>query len=125
MRRWMLVIWSVLVLVTACSTVSAPTPEAVAQAWAEGVKNGDTAAVTRLMNVTNDNVLFASFWRRAQNFREAGRLQNYTIRQVTASGNSTDVIIEWTGSQAPVCTRVQIAPDRTVSNVSDFETCPE
>ncbi len=124
MRRRTVATAMLAVMLTACGQ-SAPTPEAVAQQWAEAVKVGDTNAVGALMPATTNNVLFAAWWGRTEDFREAGRLQAYTIKQASAAGNSTDVLVEWTGSQAPVCTTVQIAPDRTVSNVSDFETCEE
>ncbi len=125
MRRWMVVMGSVLVVVTACSTTRTRTPEAIAQAWAEGVRVGDTAAVSALLSPTHDTRIFAWWWERAGDFREIGRLQQFTMKHITAAGTSTNVVIEWTGSEAPVCTTVQIAPDRMVSNVSDFETCPE
>ena len=124
MRRGMLAAASLILVLTACGQRT-PSPEAVAQQWAEAVKVGDTAAVGALMPVAANNMLFAAWWGRANDFRKVGRLQAYTIESATAAGNSTNVLIEWTGSQAPVCTTVQIAPDRTVSNVSDFETCKE
>lgn len=127
-------VFSVLVLLTACQSsisarLAAPTPtptvESVGTQWAEAVKVGDTAAMGTLMPAAANNMLFAAWWGRAGDFRKAGRLQAYTIEKVTAAGSSTDILIKWTGSQQPVCTTIQVAPNHTVINVSDFETCKE
>jgi hypothetical protein len=96
--------------------------ESIAVQWAEAVTAGDHAALATMMNGAN-NILYAAWRGRTEEFRQAGRLQAYSIGTPVAAGTSTNVEIRWTGSGEPMCTTIQVAPDRTVSIVSDLYVC--
>ena len=54
------------------------------------------------------------------------RLEAYTITGTRAAGTSTDVMMTWTGGDAPpICTTIQVGPDGKIVLYSGIYDCPE
>jgi hypothetical protein len=111
-----------LAVLAACGPAAAPAPEAVIRAWADAAKVGDYATAQQLM--TGDDFAKMTWREPSEGYRKGGRLQDYTIVDgPTATGQSTNATLRWTGSMAPLCITVQVGPDGKLTPLSDYKRC--
>lgn len=130
-RAWGLL--NVLVLLTACGTTlgvttptptPVPTPEAVGKAWGDAIVANDFAVLRSMMQ--GDEFTFSIWAGDVQRAKQRQRMQAYTITGTRAAGTSTDVMMTWTGGDAPpICTTIQVGPDSKIVLYSGIYDCPE
>jgi hypothetical protein len=133
MRRRAWVLLNVLVLLTACGTTlgvttptptPVPTPEAVGKVWGDAIVANDFAVLRSMMQ--GDEFTFSIWAGDVQRAKQRQRMQAYTMTGTRAAGTSTDVMMTWTGGDAPpICTTIQVGPDSKIVLYSGIYDCPE
>lgn len=114
---------SLLILVSACGAGRTASEEVIRR-WADAATEGDYAASKALMGM---DPFMEEMWQTMNEpFRVKGRLQAYTIVDGPSRvGQSTNAMLRWTGSEAPLCLRVQVSPDGKLFVLSNYEQCEE
>ena len=130
-RAWGLL--TLLVLLTACGTTlgvttptptPVPTPEAVGNVWGDAMLANDFAVLRSIM--PGDDFMFGAWAGKLQRAKERQRMHAYTMTGTRAAGTSTDVMMTWTGGDAPpICTTIQVGPDGKIVLYSGIYDCPE
>ncbi len=129
-RAW--VLFTILVLLTACGTTvgvttptptPVPTPEAMGKVWGDAILANDFAVLRSIMQ--GDDFMFGAWAGEVQRTKELQRMHAYTITGTRAAGTSTDVMMTWTGADDPICTTIQVGPDGKIVLYSRIYFCPK
>jgi hypothetical protein len=132
MRQRAGVLFTILVLLTACGTTlgvttptptPVPTPEAVGTLWGDAVLANDFTVLRSIMQ--GDDVTFSIWASQVQEAKQRQRLEAYTLTGTRAAGTSTDVMMTWTGAGTPICTTIQVGPDGKIVLYSGIYECRE
>jgi len=97
--------------------------EALLTTWADRLVTGDYAAVSDL-TTQGDGWTFDLLQDRAEQQRDRGRMQGYSLTRVEPTGSSTNAVIHFvTGDTRGMCLPVQVGNDGKVNVTSDFRWC--
>lgn len=119
MRRSIALLFLFLAL-TACA--QGRSPKTVIRAWADAAKAGDYTTAEQLM--TGDAFTKMTWREPHTRYRNAGRLQNYTLADgPTATGASHTATLRWTGNIEPMCITVQVDQAGKLTPLSDYDLC--